>query len=70
MTTPDQWSRGDTIQRPNPRVDRLAKLYREKEALEANPAANRSDWLRLAGLFDMANAPISADRCRAKAAEF
>jgi hypothetical protein len=72
MTTEQQyrWAAGSGgVDRPIPRVDKLAKLYKERDALEVNPVATRDDWLRLAASFAELNAGCSAQVCYWKAGE-
>ena len=72
MTTDKQyqWAGGSGgVAKPIPRVDKLARLYKERDALEINPAATRNDWLRLAGLFQDLRATFTAAKCRQKANE-
>ena len=71
MTTDKQyqWAGGSGgVAKPIPRVDKLAKLYKEYEHLEHNPAATCNDWLRLEGLFRALRADNYAQKCRAKIA--
>ena len=72
MTTKQQyqWAGGSGgVAKPIPRVDALARLYKERDALEINPAATRNEWLRLATSFAALNAGCSAKVCYWKANE-